>query len=86
MRVRIVGVAAAAVVLAITGATPATAAPPSFDGAAGFTTIGNFSPLTLSGNDQLTTATVAPFVITDDSGALAGAYCAQATIAITLGP
>jgi hypothetical protein len=72
MRARIVGVAIAALVLALSGTARAAAAPPSFDGTAGFPTIGNFSPVTMNGNDQLTTATMAPFVITDDSGALAG--------------
>ena len=32
----------------------------------------NFNPVTLNGTDQLTSATIAPFVIVDDSGALAG--------------
>ena len=65
-------VAIAAAVLAIAAAAPAPAAPPQFDAGAGFPTIANFNPVSLNGTDQLTSATIAPFVITDDSGALAG--------------
>jgi WxL domain surface cell wall-binding len=72
MRARIVGVAIAAVILAVSGPGPATAAPPEFDTGTGLPTIGNFNPVTLNGTDQLTSASIAPFVITDDSGALAG--------------
>ncbi len=59
-----------AVTLAV--ATAAPAAPPQFDVGSGVPVVGNFSPVTLNGTTQLTSATIAPFVITDDSGALAG--------------
>jgi hypothetical protein len=67
-RTRIFGVAIAAVFLAL--ARPAPADPPSFDN--GAPTIGKFNPVTLNGTEQLTSASLAPFVIVDDSGALAG--------------
>ncbi len=57
---------------ALAAAAPAAADPPAFDAGAGFPTIGNFNPVTLNGTSQLTSATIAPFVITDDSGSLAG--------------
>jgi hypothetical protein len=72
MRARIVGVAIAAVVLAVVDAPSVRAAPPAFDAGSGLPTVGNFSPVTLNGSDQLTSASIAPFAITDDSGALAG--------------
>jgi hypothetical protein len=69
---RILGVIVAAALLAITSASPAPADPPGFDSATAFPTVGNFNPVTLNGTDQLTSASIAPFVITDASGALAG--------------
>jgi WxL domain surface cell wall-binding len=72
MRRRVVGVAFAAAFLAVTTASPATAAPPEFDSGAGFPTVGNFNTVTLNGTDQLTSASIAPFVIRDDSGTLSG--------------
>jgi hypothetical protein len=71
-RTRIVGVAITAALLAVTTAGPATAGPPEFDGGAGFPTVGNFNTVTLNGTDQLTSASIAPFVIRDDSGTLSG--------------
>lgn len=62
----------AAALLACSTATPAPADPPAFDAGAGLPTVGNFNPVTLNGTDQLTSATIAPFVIADNSGALAG--------------
>ena len=62
----------AAAVVALVGAlwaTPAVADPPSFETDP---TIGDFGAVTLNGIEQLTTATVSPFIIADDSGALAG--------------
>ena len=50
-------------------ASPAHADPPSFETDP---TIGDFGAVTLNGVAQLTTATVSPFIISDDSGALAG--------------
>ena len=35
-------------------------------------TVGDFNPVTMNGTGQLTSATITPFVIGDDSGALAG--------------
>ena len=78
MRARIVGAAIAAttlaVSLAVATAGPAPAAPPEFDTGSGASlpTVGNFNPVTLNGTDQLTSATITPFVITDNSGLLAG--------------
>jgi len=72
-RTRIVAVAiAAAILLALTPTPRATADPPQFDEGAGLPTVGNFNPVTLNGTDQLTSATIAPFVITDSSGSGAG--------------
>jgi hypothetical protein len=51
---------------------PAVAAPPEFDSGSGLPVVGNFAPVTLNGIEQLTSATIAPFVVTDDSGLLAG--------------
>jgi len=53
-------------------AGPAGADPPAFDGGIGYPTVGNFNPVTLNGTQQLTSASIAPFVITDASGTLAG--------------
>jgi hypothetical protein len=71
-RAKVVGIAVATCLVALASAGSASAAPPAFDPGAGFPTVGNFNPVTLNGTDQLTSATIAPFVITDDSGALAG--------------
>jgi hypothetical protein len=71
-RTRIVGVVVAAALLTVSTARPAPADPPAFDSGAGFPTIGNFNPVTLNGTDQLTSASITPFAINDDSGALAG--------------
>jgi hypothetical protein len=72
LRARTVGVALAAMLVAVVTAAAASAAPPQFDPAAGLPTVGNFSPVTLNGTTQLTSASIAPFTITDDSGALDG--------------
>ncbi len=71
-RTKIAGAAIAAGCLAVATATRAPADPPAFDGGAGLPTVSNFNPVTLNGTDQLTSASIAPFVIDDDSGALAG--------------
>ena len=71
-RAKVAGVALAGALVAFAAAGPASAGPPGFDAGAGFPTVGAFNPVTLNGTDQLTSATIAPFVITDDSGALAG--------------
>jgi hypothetical protein len=71
-RATIVAVAIASVFLALAPARPATAAPPDFSGGLGAPTIGKFNPVTLNGTQQLTSTSIAPFVIVDDSGALAG--------------
>ena len=70
----IVAIAAVLVTVAFVTATvsPAAAGPPAFDSGPGLPTVGNFHPVTLNGTDQLTSATIAPFAITDDSGLLAG--------------
>jgi hypothetical protein len=68
---RIAGVLVAAALMAFTSASPAPADPPQFDGGA-VPTVGDFNPVTLNGTDQLTSATITPFVVKDDSGALAG--------------
>jgi hypothetical protein len=65
---RIVAAAAVAVIGAL-WAGPAVADPPSFETDP---TIGDFGAVTLNGIAQLTTATVSPFIIADDSGAFAG--------------
>ena len=44
----------------------------AFDLGSGLPVVGNFNPVTLNGTTQLTSATIAPFVIIDDSGTLAG--------------
>jgi hypothetical protein len=62
----------AAVLVAVVGALwagPAHADPPSFETDP---TIGNFGAVTLNGIAQLTTATMSPFIIVDNSGDLAG--------------
>ena len=70
---RVLGsVAIAAVLVAFAAARPATADPPAFDDGIGAPTIGQFNPVTLNGTEQLTSASLAPFVIVDDSGSLAG--------------
>jgi hypothetical protein len=75
-RTRIVGAAIAAgclaIAIAVATAAPAPAAPPEFDAGSGLPTVGNFNPVALNGTEQITSASIAPFVITDDSGALAG--------------
>jgi len=70
-RTRIVGAAVAAVVVALATALPARADSPDFSGGSA-PTIGQFNPVTLNGTEQLTSASIAPFVVTDDSGTLAG--------------
>lgn len=64
---------AAAVILAATGGR-AGADEPRFDNSngVGFPTIANFGEVTLTGTQQLTAASMSPFVVVDDSGALAG--------------
>jgi hypothetical protein len=71
-RARIVAVAIAGLASTVAAASPAPGAPPAFDVGSGLPAVGNFHPVTLNGTTQLTSATIAPFVITDDSGALAG--------------
>jgi hypothetical protein len=68
----LLGATVAAALAASATMTPAYADPPSFDGGVGYPTVSNFNPVTLNGTDQLTSAVIAPFVITDDSGSLAG--------------
>ena len=51
---------------------PASADAPRFDVGAGLPTVSNFSPITLNGVAQMTTATISPFVVIDDAGTLAG--------------
>jgi hypothetical protein len=63
---------AAALFVAAAPVARATADPPQFDDGAGLPTVGNFNPVTLNGTDQLTSATITPFVITDSSGSGAG--------------
>jgi hypothetical protein len=50
-------------------APPALADPPQFDT---FPTVGDFTPVTLNGTQQLSTATITPFIIDDSSGTLNG--------------
>jgi hypothetical protein len=50
-------------------APPALADPPQFDT---FPTVGDFTPVTLNGTQQLSTATITPFIIDDGSGTLDG--------------
>ncbi len=71
-RARIAGLAIAALILGVATASGAPAAPPQFDLGSGLPAVGNFNPVTLNGTSLLTSATIAPFVIVDDSGALAG--------------
>ncbi len=71
-RAKVAGAVIAATLVAIATATRAPADPPLFDAGSGLPTVGNFNPVTLNGTDQLTSATIAPFVIIDNSGALAG--------------
>jgi hypothetical protein len=58
--------------VAVGAANPAGAGPPRFDEGSGLPAVGNFTNVTLNGTPQLTTATIAPFVVIDDSGSLAG--------------
>ncbi len=71
-RARVVGAVIAVALVAVATASPAPAAPPEFDSGAGFPTVDNFNPVTLNGTEQLTSASIAPFVITDSSGTFAG--------------
>jgi hypothetical protein len=50
-------------------APPALGYPPQFDT---FPTIGNFTPVSLNGTQQLSTATITPFIIDDSSGTVDG--------------
>lgn len=67
-------VVALVVVAVLTAAEPvAHAGNPHFDSAGnGFPTVSNFANVTLNGLTQLTTATISPFVVIDDSGTLNG--------------
>jgi hypothetical protein len=69
---RLLGVIVAAALLTVATASRAPADPPGFDAVPGSPTIGTFNPVTLNGTQQLTSASIAPFVITDASGTLAG--------------
>jgi len=69
---KMLGVLVAAALLAVATASRAPADPPGFDSVTAYPTIGNFNPVTLNGTQQLSSATIAPFVITDASGAFAG--------------
>jgi hypothetical protein len=69
---RCVALAIAATFLALVTGGSASAAPPAFDSTPGYPTVGNFNPVTLNGTDQLTSATIAPFVLSDTSGTLSG--------------
>ena len=53
-------------------ALPAAADAPRFDIASGLPTVAPFSDITLNGLPQLTTSTISPFVVIDDSDTLAG--------------
>jgi hypothetical protein len=70
--VRIIAAAVAAAWVTVATVSPAGAGPPGFDSGSGLPAVGNFAPITLNGTDQLTSASIAPFVVTDDSGLLAG--------------
>ena len=69
---RIAAVLVAAALMLVAAAGPAPADPPGFDNSLGIPTVGDFNPVTLTGTDQLTSATISPFAITENSGALAG--------------
>jgi len=71
-RARFAGAALVVAAAALAGTTTATADPPAFDSGVGLPAVGNFNPVTLNGTRQLTSASIAPFVVTDDSGSLAG--------------
>ena len=71
-RARLLAITACVAILALAITGPASAAPPAFDAGTGLPTVGNFNPITLNGTDQITSASIAPFVLTDDSGTLAG--------------
>ena len=71
-RTRILGVTIAVALVAVVTASPAPADPPGFDSGLGVPTIGDFNPVTLNGTNQLTSAGITPFAVTDASGALAG--------------
>ena len=66
------GVVVTAAILLVATACPAPADPPEFDPGTGIPTVGDFNPVALNGADQLTSATITPFVVTDTSGTLAG--------------
>ena len=68
----VVTVAVALAGLVLVPAATAHADPPQFDPGSGLPTVGGFSPVSLNGTDQLSSATIAPFVIIDNSGAFAG--------------
>jgi hypothetical protein len=60
----------ATVLAFVASASPAGAQTLDFDG--GTPAIGDFSPITLNGTQQLTSLTIAPFSITDSTGSGAG--------------
>ena len=62
--VRIVAAVVAAAWATLAAVVPAAAAPPGFEIGPGLPTVGNFAPVTLNGTDQLTSASIAPFVVT----------------------
>jgi len=70
---RIVAVVAASALLSVLSATPALGAPRLDDGSGGSAPpVSSFSNVALNGTPQLATASIAPFLVIDDSGALGG--------------
>ena len=70
---RIVAVVAVSMLLSVLSAAPAIGDPRLDDGSGGSAPpISSFSPVALNGTPQLATASIAPFLVIDDSGTLGG--------------
>ena len=70
---RIVAVVAASMLLSVLLAAPAIGDPRLDDGSGGSAPpISGFSTIALNGTPQLATASIAPFLVIDDSGMLGG--------------
>jgi|tagenome__1003787_1003787.scaffolds.fasta_scaffold20700217_1 hypothetical protein len=70
---RIVAVVAASILVTVFAAAPATGDPRLDDGSGGSAPpISGFGNVALNGTPQLATASIAPFLVIDDSGALGG--------------
>jgi len=72
VRTKLVSVVSAATLLLVATAPPAGAALRLDAGGGTAPTVGGFAPVQLNGSVQLTTASISPFLVIDDTGNLAG--------------